>query len=298
MKIAGTVITLLLLVGCGATPLDRGGGGFDGGVLGPDGGGPDGGGSRPNAPDVIACGQATCDAATQDCCISPQGEACGPKGTCFGAALSCSSAASCAANEVCCLETQSGEPHASCRPQCGGRGSAQVCASDAECPIGTTCRSGGFGFNTCTSGGSGGRPDGGREERPDGGPWTPPDAGTGGTGLACGRAWCDPATQDCCLSNLGARCEARGTCPGPSLSCTSAAACTDGLICCAGVSMGGAGMSLDSWCAAGCEADGGFTLQLCATESECPDGQQCEVGALGIRVCRGGGGGPGPGGGF
>jgi hypothetical protein len=129
-------------------------------------------------------------------------------------------------------------------------------------------RDGGFGGR---DGGFGGR-DGGGMVAPDGGP---------DTGLTCNGTSCDPATQDCCLSRQGLTCADKGSCPGASLSCTSAVACTTGQICCATIASG----TLQSGCATSCDEDGGMSIQLCATDAECVNGQSCVPGPLGGGTC-------------
>jgi hypothetical protein len=298
MKLATAALTLtsFVIASCGSTPIPVNGpltpGSIpDGGQAGGPDGGPDGGGGATGS---ITCGEARCDSATQDCCVSFQGASCGPRGSCTGASLSCSSAASCPDNEVCCVELQ-GQISAACAPACGS--GVQLCASDRECPSGLACRTNALGYDTCAptggpgsdGGGFGGRDGGGFGGRDGGGfgrdGGSAQDAGPD-TGLTCGNTSCDPATQDCCVSSLGARCGARGSCPGGTLSCTSPTACTTGQVCCATFGANGA---LHASCADTCSSDGGFAVRLCTSNDHCPEGVACQPSLFGVRTCGFGG---------
>ena len=104
---------------------------------------------------TIQCGTASCDAATQTCCVTFSGqslnETCTAQGQCKnGASFDCSSAASCPPNEVCCASFTQTQQGASCAPACqGGFQNPQICATSAECPNGQTCQSSPFGFKVC-----------------------------------------------------------------------------------------------------------------------------------------------------
>ncbi|MEO6420110.1 MAG: hypothetical protein ABIP39_11910, partial [Polyangiaceae bacterium] len=142
-----------------------------------DQGGPGSGGPNPGGPAVIldastpptpmtgiTCGMTSCDSATQECCLTVMGGGgpmaggtCTAKGACMGGlALTCSSSASCAMGDVCCVNfTQTGGT-ATCQPSCmggggggGGGGGIQLCATDAECPMGEACSMGPGGFKAC-----------------------------------------------------------------------------------------------------------------------------------------------------
>jgi hypothetical protein len=155
-------------VGTDGAPIGVDGGpiGTDGGPIGIDGGpiGSDSGPIQIDAapppfdagppPGDIQCGTATCNASTQVCCITANGQtvnqACTPKGQCQGASFACSSASSCPNNEVCCATLTQQQQTAQCQPQCqGGFQHPQLCASSAECPPGLTCKPTPFGFDTC-----------------------------------------------------------------------------------------------------------------------------------------------------
>jgi hypothetical protein len=100
----------------------------------------------------VACGGSTCDARTQDCCLTLGGGRCVPNGACVGPlSLSCESAKNCEGGDVCCIEVGGGSLTAACRPSCGGgRGPhVQVCRSDAECTHGTRCQRTPLGFGFC-----------------------------------------------------------------------------------------------------------------------------------------------------
>jgi len=148
----------------------------DGGIIGKDGGpiGNDGGpiqvdasppppfdggppppiDAGPPPPAPIQCGNSSCNAQTQVCCVTFNGqnvsETCTAQGQCNGAALSCTSAASCPSNEVCCATLTQQQQSADCEPQCqGGFQHPQLCATTAECPSGLTCKNSPFGLKVC-----------------------------------------------------------------------------------------------------------------------------------------------------
>ena len=90
-------------------------------------------------PGRTACGTTTCDAATQDCCISGSWQGtCAAKGSCTSGALSCSSSASCSGGQICCATVATdGRPTAACAAApCP---SFQLCARPAECTGGQPC---------------------------------------------------------------------------------------------------------------------------------------------------------------
>ncbi len=137
-----------------------------------------------SGPKPITCGSATCDSATQECCVATGGPggataSCKTKGTCSGGVtLSCSSGAACPTGQVCCLTVGTTGGSAKCATTCGtgptpgGGGSTRLCTSDTECPSGQRCQPIGLGIRACVPSGPGG-----------GGPGTPPplpDAGFGG----------------------------------------------------------------------------------------------------------------------
>jgi hypothetical protein len=148
--------------------------GPDGGVIGKDSGPiqvdaqpppppppPEDGGPPPPPPidagpppAPIQCGTASCNAQTQVCCVTFNGqnvtETCTPQGQCSGASLSCTSAASCTNGEVCCATLSQQQQSAQCQTKCqGGFQNPQLCATSAECPQGTTCKSSPLGLKTC-----------------------------------------------------------------------------------------------------------------------------------------------------
>jgi hypothetical protein len=138
--------------------------------------------------------------------------------------------------------------------------------------------------------------DGGGSE--DGGPVT--------TFVPCGATACDNTTQECCVSlNGGAStCVDRGTCQGAALSCTGSDNCGDGEVCCATFGATGATATCQDSCSGGGGGGGGGGfgggIQLCSSDSDCTNGEVCEMSQLGVSICRhqhngGGGGGMGSG---
>lgn len=98
----------------------------------------------------IACGMTTtCDAATQECCITMAGAKCITKGTmCGGATLACTDSTSCPTGDVCCGTFGGGSAGANCvaAGMCMGR---ILCSTSAECPAGETCQNSFGGVKTC-----------------------------------------------------------------------------------------------------------------------------------------------------
>ena len=86
------------------------------------------------------------------------------------------------------------------------------------------------------------------------------------------------------------KCVAKGKCQGLALTCTSAASCTNGDVCC--LSFGGGGGTSGATCKKTCGGGGGGGgggVQLCGSDSECPQGDTCESGgqiAGGLKTCR------------
>ena len=111
----------------------------------------------------------------------------------------------------------------------------------------------------------------------DSGVDAPFDSG-GETGILCGGlAACDPGAQDCCVSPSSGSfaCVPKGTCGGIPISCSSAASCPTGDVCCFGFGGGGA------TCTTSC---GG--IQLCALDAECAPLLRCRPAIAGFRVCQ------------
>jgi hypothetical protein len=105
-------------------------------------------------PPGIQCGTDICNPQTEVCCVTFGGmmiqESCTDPMSCGGAALTCSSAQSCPMGEVCCGFFMMGNAGSKCEPMCkGGFQNPQLCATDAECPMGQTCKNSPFGFKTC-----------------------------------------------------------------------------------------------------------------------------------------------------
>ena len=129
-------------------------GGFSSSGFGSSGGRIDGGSSG-----SVQCGLTTCDAATAQCCaqIGLGGAftgTCSPKSApCPGlVTLACTSSTNCPSGDQCCLSVVLGGPAglgamATCETACGQGGPngsllLQLCATDAECSSGKTCRGG------------------------------------------------------------------------------------------------------------------------------------------------------------
>jgi Cys-rich repeat protein len=160
-----------------------------------------------------------------------------------------------------------------CQATCSGGNTAQVCQSDAECPAGNVCRTGGAapqGLTLCQP------------------PLIPPGASAGTGTVTCGTMTC--AAPNVCCSGGGGRftcmaltaCDASGS---DSYTCTSQANCTAPSLCC--VNFGQNQQNDVSDCQASCS--GGNAAQVCLTNAECPTGMVCRAGggaATGITICR------------
>ncbi|MBI2395639.1 MAG: hypothetical protein HYV09_39100 [Deltaproteobacteria bacterium] len=106
------------------------------------------------APAPITCGTASCDAATQECCLAIAGGgsmSCTAKGACSGGVtLACTRSADCASGEVCCFRATGGtSAGAKCQADCTGRGAIRLCTTDADCATGERCRSTPTGVGGC-----------------------------------------------------------------------------------------------------------------------------------------------------
>jgi hypothetical protein len=105
------------------------------------------------------CGQTSCDAASQDCCLGAGATgACATKATCTGSSLACSGTASCPAGNICCVSVvrmdagadggSNATIHSQCLASCP-KGETQLCAESAECPSGDECARGASGLKEC-----------------------------------------------------------------------------------------------------------------------------------------------------
>lgn len=184
----------MLIAGCGSTVTGFGGSGGSGSTADGSGGGSTtgsgneggaetagGGGAEPTTTTTtnsagagggsteapISCGDQSCDANTEQCCVNMQGGSCIPiNDNCMGLSLSCSSAATCPGDGVCCTEGSFQNLTTKCMDECpmgrpgpGGGGSFQLCADDEECLNDEPCEDAFGGFKVC--GGFGGPGGGG-----------------------------------------------------------------------------------------------------------------------------------------
>lgn len=103
----------------------------------------------------IECGDQTCDASTQSCCVGLAGLNCIRKNqACGGAVLGCTVNSNCDGGDVCCLSiTGDVTAASSCKARCdNGTGrDRQLCQTDDEClPPTRFCTPTIFGVNICT----------------------------------------------------------------------------------------------------------------------------------------------------
>lgn len=94
--------------------------------------------------------------------------------------------------------------------------------------------------------------------------------------LVCGAAGCDPAAEECCVTQGGLVCLPIGQCYGIVLLCKSAANCAAGDLCCVDSKPG---MGSEAHCAYYSCGDDPYE-QFCASDAECPAGFICK-GAFG-----------------
>jgi hypothetical protein len=187
--------------------------------------------------------------------------------------------------------------------------------------------SGATGSASGSSGGTGGSSSGGAAS---GGSSSAPSPEFADGGISCGaQGGCAPS-EECCyptsapmsageagapgaLGGLGGfgggigapatTCTQAGSCTGSSLGCSSTQHCSGGEVCCfvyqaseAGAAAGGfagfgAPMAFTAECADECPGGDMIHYQLCASSSECPNGQQCVPGTY-TTYCNAMGGGP------
>ena len=92
----------------------------------------------------VACGQSSCNPSTEQCCIGQSGASCiGKSATCQGTSLACTTTAQCTGGNVCCATLNGASVTAVCQASCpsgGITGPYQLCATDGECPTGSTCQ--------------------------------------------------------------------------------------------------------------------------------------------------------------
>jgi hypothetical protein len=133
-----------LLFACGG---DDDGNSGDGDGADIDGGGgaddPDGGGSADD-PDAapgtgtIECGDDTCDAETQECCVGEGGAAsCVEVDACETPSFTCDGPEDCG-DQVCCADDSGGEGGTACMDQ-GSCGGSVVCQDADDCEDGEEC---------------------------------------------------------------------------------------------------------------------------------------------------------------
>lgn len=116
----------------------------------------------PGTPGTISCGMTTCDAKTQECCVSFSGggmstSKCVASGMCMGGgsvALACTDSTVCKMGEVCCAHFGGGGSGSDCSKTC--MGGTRLCSTDSECRMGEKCQTSMFtGLKTCRMSGGG-----------------------------------------------------------------------------------------------------------------------------------------------
>lgn len=154
----------IMLMDSGGGGTDGGGGGTDGGGGGTDGGGGgtdgsvgddggivlmDGGGVRVDGGTVgIDCMGVTCNAMTEQCCITRDPGGGGAMGTCIasdamcmGATAACDGPEDCGGGEVCCARVGLGGASTTCEASAmcasGAYGPFELCHAPADCTDGT-----------------------------------------------------------------------------------------------------------------------------------------------------------------
>ncbi|MDP9002763.1 MAG: hypothetical protein M3O46_21960 [Myxococcota bacterium] len=274
--------------GSGGTASSGGSGGSSSSSGGASSGGTDAGsiippGATPGM-GMVTCGGATCNA--PDVCCSGGGGGgpmCQALAACNSAgndSYTCTSKTNCTGAQICCVTFATGRGNndvSACQTTCTGNNRAQVCLTDSECPMGTTCRGGGPAPNgtailLCQP------------------PLIAPGATPGTGAIACSGMTCT-APQVCCAGGGGGNTNTCDTLTGcdtggnDSYTCTGQANCATPNVCC--VTNGTGGQNNVSVCQPTCT--GNNRAQVCQTSSECPTGLVCRGGGIapqGFTTCR------------
>jgi hypothetical protein len=221
-----------------------------------------------STPGIIECGTTTCNAATQQCCVTWQGASCIAKGAqCQGIVATCDGPEDCNPGQICCGRTWGQNRGLTCTAPNACNNGERVCHLDADCVSGERCCNettiAGYTVLTCAP----------AADCPNIYP-TP--------GVPCGGSTCY-SPQLCCVTYSG------------TMSCTTASGCSNGLpvrcdgpedcgggtpVCCGGLSSGTSCVGTGA-CSSG--STGGV---VCHTSADCPNGQTCyDVPYAGLRVC-------------
>ena len=262
---------------------------------------------EPGVPGEVMCGGMTCDITANTCCLGITGNAtCAPGECALGTApQACDGPEDCSGTQQCCVSFPAG---ASCQDACNGFGSEPLCHLDSECPADEVCLDcdypGGSRVSLC--GALGSTPPGAmgcdaRGPREEGGVMSGGTemagtemagtemAGTemAGTAMAgtemnsgslgepaegvvsCGMSSCDLSANTCCLSLLGASCNA-----GANQECVlSINRICDGAEDCPGADQQCCATPLGTFeCSATCNG-----ALLCHSDNECAQGQICKL---------------------
>jgi hypothetical protein len=144
-----------------------------------------------------------------------------------------------------------------------------------------------------SSSGNGSTPNGPDASSPDSSVVSDASVAVGSdAGVSCSGATC-ASGEVCCEARTSPTCTTMGACQGSFLSCTSTANCSGSQVCCftfaddAGASTGMGPFTTE--CADSCSAP---SYKLCASDSECSNGDTCVTGSY-TTYCGTGGGIPG-----
>jgi hypothetical protein len=119
------------------TPADASSGGGGGGGGGAADSGSGGGADAATGTGTIECGDDTCDAETEECCVGEGGQTCVPLDSCETQTFTCDGPEDCG-EQVCCAAQGGGEGGTGCADPgtCGG---SVICRSTEDCPDGQEC---------------------------------------------------------------------------------------------------------------------------------------------------------------
>jgi hypothetical protein len=100
-------------------------------------------GASPSASPLgsVQCGASQCAVSSAACCFAGGGSSCiAAQAACAGARARCDQPGDCQGGDVCCLETYRAEASCTPRSACAAVPSIELCATDADCANGRSCR--------------------------------------------------------------------------------------------------------------------------------------------------------------